>query len=1349
MRIPAKLWKGVGAALVVLLAAVLAVRTWVVPALIAGQIQSRLGGRASVGSWWLGGSSAGATGLALRDGSEVWATADRVTTDLSLPGVLRGRTSPRRVTIDGAKLTVRVGRDGRVLTAVGGSSPGGGGTPPVVVVRNAEVTVRQEGRPELVVKRVQGRLAPYGGRLQLAGRSDDPEWGPAEAYGEFDPSFRSGRVTLSSKRPIAVDPRKVECIPFVPPAVWANIVPHGRVDANLTTEYGRGATGVRVELGLRRATVKSSALDITASEATGKVILDGGVVRLEGVAGQAVGGRVEAHGTLDFTGPAPRFDLGLRLTGINVADTPKSWQLDEAGITGRLSGQVRLKAVLDPAKGVDLTGTTGEAEVTGGAIEGIPVKSLKLVMRAQGGDLRYESKTKGEALRGRPGPGFKEPPLRAARGGAAPPGGAVRFPGAALPALVLALQDASEPAKQGKPALPKIQLPKTLTTQIELQDVEMAQLVSKAKLLFGMSLPIPVSGKLDLKATATIPLGALRQAKDYAFHGDLTLKGASLFRTDVGTLSARVDLADGVLELKKLRGRLVNRPNGGPDNPPESLPPVPADGPLPPGAFRMDLRAEIAPAGGLTARLEGNSLPLGELAAPALPRPTPLSGLVSVNATARADLGRANDPKAWSVRGSANSVELAYRGTILDKVALTFSVEKGRLDVSDLTAAMNGQPLGARASVGLDPPYAFDGALDVTGWDVAPVVALVPSAPRPPPVSGRVTAKANAQGTLAPVNVRTSGAGRFDRFQAGPVPLGDVPFRWTTEGDTIVVSGVDARPFGGRLRAEARVPTAPGRPVEGTASFQGVDTAGLSAAIPGEGLKLTGKAAGQVRFTIPPDVSRLESTVSLSAPDLTVQGIPAERVQASVRAHKGVLTYEVSADSLGGKVKFRGDFPLAAAPARAAAAAEGELRAAGFTLDRVWKALGVTGAATHLAGEGAVDANLRVPRAGPDAGLWVHGLAEFRGLRWGDALPLGHLRGTVALTPTSWWVEPLEGELLGGPASGQLWGTMPARGPRHLGFEFRIDRAPLDRVLGVVPALKGRCDGFGSVRLGGRLEEAFRATGELDVAQARVLGFPVYEMRVPAELVLTPGAGDGRLQVRRWTARFAGGGLQGDALLRVGAGESFQTETVLTNIDIEAIARMLTDSRRSESGRISGRVSLSGPDPSDVARYRGKVALSLSEASLVTVPVFREIDKFLGAAGGGLFEAGGVNGTIARKQLVVEPLTLAGRVVQLHATGTIGFNGQLDLDVLLNTNQIIPETGQALVRLIPGLGDAMGRRDEASLRVANYLSNRLLKLHVGGTVSNPAVNANPSAVVADTAVAFFSGVLKLPLGFVK
>src|SRR5262249_34825772 len=151
----------------------------------------------------------------------------------------------------------------------------------------------------------------------------------------------------------------------------------------------------------------------------------------------------------------------------------------------------------------------------------------------------------------------------------------------------------------------------------------------------------------------------------------------------------------------------------------------------------------------------------------------------------------------------------------------------------------------------------------------------IPGVPRPSPVAGLLSAKADAAGTLTPWTIRTQGQGQLVRLKAGQIPLGDVPFRWATQGDDVVVTARDAHPFGGRLSAEARVPIVAGKPTKGSAWFTGIDTAALTASLPGDGLKLTGKANGKVAMTMPPGAP-IEATVSLAAPDLTVQGLPAE-----------------------------------------------------------------------------------------------------------------------------------------------------------------------------------------------------------------------------------------------------------------------------------------------------------------------------------------------------------------------------------------------------------------------------------------------------------------------------------------
>jgi translocation and assembly module TamB len=511
------------------------------------------------------------------------------------------------------------------------------------------------------------------------------------------------------------------------------------------------------------------------------------------------------------------------------------------------------------------------------------------------------------------------------------------------------------------------------------------------------------------------------------------------------------------------------------------------------------------------------------------------------------------------------------------------------------------------------------------------------------------------------------------------VPLGDVPFLWKTEGDEVVITGVEARPFGGRVTAEARVPAQlDGRPVQGVATVTGIDTARLASLVPGEGLKLTGTADGRVEFAVPtrgePGGPAVQANVRLSAPNLTVQGIPAEGVAASVWVRQGVLNYEILAESLGGKIKFRGDVPLSAAD-RARAELTARLQAVGFRLDDLWRALGVAGAPTQLDGLGALDANLRAPLLRP-ADLAAHGLVEVRDLRWGRDYPLGQIRGTVALTPAAWKVESLRGELLGGQAQGSAWGETPPGGAARMGLELQCDRVDLGELLAFLPSLSDNVEGTGSLRLTGTLAEGLRANADVRVPQAQIFRVPLTDLRAPADVVYRPG-GSGTLQVRRWTARLAGGPLRGSLRFGIGSDRAYQGELTLGDVDLEAIARVATEARNPATGRVSGRISWDGRDPAQLQTLRGRAELHLDDASLFELPVFREMSRFLGSAQGGLFEDGDLVATIANRQIHLEKFTLEGRVAQMHMAGTIGFNSDLDLAALVNTNQIIPQRGTA------------------------------------------------------------------------
>ena len=385
-------------------------------------------------------------------------------------------------------------------------------------------------------------------------------------------------------------------------------------------------------------------------------------------------------------------------------------------------------------------------------------------------------------------------------------------------------------------------------------------------------------------------------------------------------------------------------------------------------------------------------------------------------------------------------------------------------------------------------------------------------------------------------------------------------------------------------------------------------------------------------------------------------------------------------------------------------------------------------------------------RYSPNGKFGLSGVGEVRELGYGPGYPWGSLKGEVRMTQSGWRVEPIEGELFGGVTEGKIWSESVQLGLERLDFDLRVDRASLSKMLAFLPIVANHTSGFATVRAEGRMSPALSASANIFAAQAKFAGLPLTEIRAPLELTLSPNRASGLLHIRSGSARAAGGKLQGDAQFRLGEDQTYSATLRLSDLDLEPIARLSGDARRPASGRVSGKLTVGGTRPSDTNTLRGQIHLTLADASVVDLPIFREIDKFLGSARGGVFESGTLDGAISRRVLTLEAVTLNGRLAQIHATGTIGMAGQLNLEVLVSTRDVIPQTGQALLAAIPGLRDVLGRQADEVSKVSSYLSSRLLKLRVTGTLRSPSVNLNPGAAVGEAAVGFFGSVLQLPLG---
>ena len=180
MKRRTKRWLIVGLTLTGLVTFGLFVRNWAIPAMIVAQLESHYKGKVTIRDWWWNGKTAGLVGLTLYEGtgehSIAWVTVERVATDLSVGALIRGRFMPRQVTINLPRVLLRLDRNGRPLSRipVAPEKPSSRPAPslPAVLVKEAQITIRQEGRPEMILTGVSAAAARFCGRHAIVGRHE-------------------------------------------------------------------------------------------------------------------------------------------------------------------------------------------------------------------------------------------------------------------------------------------------------------------------------------------------------------------------------------------------------------------------------------------------------------------------------------------------------------------------------------------------------------------------------------------------------------------------------------------------------------------------------------------------------------------------------------------------------------------------------------------------------------------------------------------------------------------------------------------------------------------------------------------------------------------------------------------------------------------------------------------------------------------------------------------------------------------------------------------------------------------------------------------------------------------------
>ncbi|HYT93994.1 MAG TPA: AsmA-like C-terminal region-containing protein, partial [Gemmataceae bacterium] len=327
-----------------------------------------------------------------------WLTAETVSADVSLWSLMKGTASPSEVQLTGAKVTLRFDSDGRLLTRLPGRRPSAEGSPldrmkslPHLHAEQSEVTLHKEGHPDIILKNVKLDASPKEGRFVLHGTGENTEWGQLILDGMLGPKNELA-LTLKTAGQIQITQTMLDALPLVPASIWRDVQAEGITAATLTVRREADATThYRVELEPRDTRVTVPVAALKGTNASGKLVIEDGVVRLRDVKGQAYEGTLQIDADLDFRGAVTQLDFSrLDAHGLDVRQLPESWGLPEQ-LEGRLDASGDVHLTLEQGK-VSTTGAArGEirdARIAGQSVDG----PIELQLAPEGPPLQADPK---------------------------------------------------------------------------------------------------------------------------------------------------------------------------------------------------------------------------------------------------------------------------------------------------------------------------------------------------------------------------------------------------------------------------------------------------------------------------------------------------------------------------------------------------------------------------------------------------------------------------------------------------------------------------------------------------------------------------------------------------------------------------------------------------------------------------------------------------------------------------------------------------------------------------------------------------------------------------------------------
>ena len=814
-----------------------------------------------------------------------------------------------------------------------------------------------------------------------------------------------------------------------------------------------------------------------------------------------------------------------------------------------------------------------------------------------------------------------------------------------------------------------------------------------------------LSGDINFDADIAINPNSIDSVEGWTVTANVKNANIASETAKLSNLNFAAELRDSVVNLKTARAKIATRdetsstPSGG----------ISASGTW---SLRNATGQGNAKWSGLSFALLSDLLKTDSIAA---------NGLTSGNV----DLSNVNGRP--SVDGKVRIDDVEFGELRIDALSAKIKGDDTSITVSDVQSLPAIKGLNVAGKVNLASPIGFDVKATANAIRLSTLLdsELLQLEDRSL-VTGLINGEVSVAGDFSPFHWRTQGTIALVGVTANDTTLDPITAKWKHNSKDWKPTKFVAKAFGGSLTIK-ELTQAPQRV---RVDFESIDAKQLTSLVELPVL-LTGKLDGDAMLNDWDIEDTRKATVNLRGSSLLFDRTSLGDFKAKAVMQKGELTYNVDGTLIGGKLSAKGSTNIDVA-ATETIKFPLELNLRNSSLAALYRESNVFRSLRPVSGLLEAKADAVFDLAG---NVSVDGRMGVNDLRW---------RRELLTRVASIHFNVKEGQLVFDDIDADLdYGSIraeariPLNGKASGDYRIDIEQISLQRIAEVMHLESLEAAGFADMKIGGKIGSTIYGKGYVGVDKASLHNVSGQSMRLPAQIQFSPFSQSGKVELRRSRFRLFNGNVTGEASIDFGRSFNVDVDLDFANVNSGDLISSVADMDLNQ-GRLNGRLKLEGRAIRSTRDLSGQFQGTLDRVAAFELPVLDSIGNALTGLNpaAGNYSSETIKLILNRGKIDIKSLNFANSLATVTVTGAAFLDGRLDLGVVARVERLNQPT--LLDELVGSPLARLGGSPAAYVaQAAEFLSERVVFLTVGGTFVRPAVRIDSPQQLREEVVRYF------------